>query len=256
MNVETTPISAVPKKISVHWVAFILVGIALLIRATRWRCDPESSVGQLLAACSIAALPKTDQELAEFLLMLPIGALMCAFFRNVVGLPTYGTFTPAILALAFRDSNSLLCVPIILAVLIFGWLIRRTLVRLYLLQVPRAAVLLTFVCLMLLGVIFLSNKLGTPASHYFRLFPLVILTGMIERFWLMEEEEGMRSSFWTLFHTVALAGVIAIVTSWNVIRTQFLEGPEAIGVVLAGQMLLGRYTGFRLTELQRFRSLG
>ncbi|MCX7667168.1 MAG: hypothetical protein N2112_16675, partial [Gemmataceae bacterium] len=103
--------------------------------------------------------------------------------------------------------------------------------------------------------IFVSHQMGTPASGYFRLFPLVILTGMIERFWLMEEEEGMRSSFWTLFHTVALAGAITLLISWETLRKQFLEGPEAIGVVLAGQFLLGRYTGYRLTELYRFRSL-
>lgn len=255
MNDLATQTNFGPRRTSVLWVAVILVGLSLLIRALRWQSDSESTLGKSLWACRVTSLPEADRELAEFLLLLPIGALVCALFRNVVGLPTYGTFTPAILALAFRDSQSLWGVPIILAVLFFGWLIRRSLVNFYLLQVPRAAVLLTFVCLILLGVIFVSHQIGTPASRYFRLFPLVILTGMIERFWLMEEEEGMRSSFWTLFHTVALAGAIALLISWETLRRQFLEGPEAIGVVLAGQFLLGRYTGYRLTELYRFRSL-
>ena len=29
--------------------------------------------------------------------------------------------------------------------------------------------------------------------------------------------------------------------------------PEALGIVVAAQLLLGRYTGFRLSELVRFR---
>jgi hypothetical protein len=33
------------------------------------------------------------------------------------------------------------------------------------------------------------------------------------------------------------------------------EHPEALGLVVAGQLLLGRYTGYRLTELARFREL-
>ena len=29
--------------------------------------------------------------------------------------------------------------------------------------------------------------------------------------------------------------------------------PETLGLVMAGQLLIGRYTGYRLTELFRFR---
>ena len=38
-----------------------------------------------------------------------------------------------------------------------------------------------------------------------------------------------------------------------VVAGTMLRYPELLGVVLAGQVVLGRYTGYRLSELYRFR---
>src|SRR5262245_54048794 len=45
-------------------------------------------------------LPAADRQLVEFLLLLPVAALVCGILRNLVGLHTYGTFAPALLGLA------------------------------------------------------------------------------------------------------------------------------------------------------------
>src|SRR5207249_7512400 len=45
------------------------------------------------------------------------------------------------------------------------------------------------------------------------LFPMVILTGMIERFWTLEVEDGTASSFKTLFGTMIIAATISVVVS-------------------------------------------
>ena len=39
-------------------------------------------------------------------------------------------------------------------------------------------------------------------TRYFSLFPMVILAGMIERFWTLETEDGTASSFKTLLGTM------------------------------------------------------
>jgi hypothetical protein len=85
------------------------------------------------------------------------------------------------------------------------------------------------------------------------IFPMVILTGMIERFWTLEEEDSLRSSIRTLLSTLVIAVCISLVVSRTFVTQHLLRFPETLGLIMAVQLLLGRYTGFRLTELYRFR---
>ena len=50
-----------------------------------------------------------------------------------------------------------------------------------------------------------------------------------------------------------LAGTIALVLSFHTLVHRLFDYPEMIGLMMAGQLLLGRYTGYRLSELLRFR---
>ena len=52
-------------------------------------------------------LPPAEQRLVEFLLLLPVAALIICVFRNVIGLGSFGTFAPALIGLAFRDLQQL-----------------------------------------------------------------------------------------------------------------------------------------------------
>ena len=49
----------------------------------------------------------------------------------------------------------------------------------------------------LIGLIILSNLYGTTTTRYISLFPMVILTGMVERFWTLETEDSTTASFKT-----------------------------------------------------------
>jgi hypothetical protein len=39
----------------------------------------------------------------RLLLALPLGALVVAVFRNLIGVPTFGTFMPVLIAFALRN---------------------------------------------------------------------------------------------------------------------------------------------------------
>jgi hypothetical protein len=82
---------------------------------------------------------------------------------------------------------------------------------------------------------------------------MVILTGMVERFWTLEAEDGTASSFRTLLHTLVISATVALVLSLDAVVRHLFRYPEALGLVMAAQLLIGRYTGYRLTELWRFR---
>jgi hypothetical protein len=142
---------------------------------------------------------------------------------------------------------------VLLGILLFGWMLRRGVHYLQLLQVPRTALMLSLVVCLILGFIILSNRCGISAANSLPLLPLVILTGMIERFWSMEEEEGTAASLQTLFNTLGVASLILILVRYPWVRQEMLSHPEDLGFVMAGQLLIGRYMGYRLTELYRFR---
>ena len=204
-------------------------------------------------AVSLHTLPQAEQQLVEFLLLLPVAALLICTVRNMVGLQTFGTFTPALIGLAFRDLRSWPGVFVFVGVLLLGWLFRRVLNRFHLLQVPRTALMLTMVVSIIIAFVVISNRQHLPATRYISLFPMVILTGMIERFWTLEEEDGTRASFRTLLATLSVAACVSVLVSRVFVSQHMLRYPETVGVVMAALLLLGRYTGYRLTELYRFR---
>ncbi len=82
---------------------------------------------------------------------------------------------------------------------------------------------------------------------------MIILCGMVERFWTLETEDSTSASFRTLFQTMLISTVIALVLSRTAIAQHMFRFPETLGLIMAAQLLIGRYTGYRLMELFRFR---
>jgi hypothetical protein len=214
--------------------------------------DP-SFLHRLLVRLSLYMLPPAEQRLVEFLLLLPVAALIVCLFRNVIGLASFGTFAPALVGLAFRDLHSMPGLAVFVSIVLVGWVLRRVLDSYHLLQVPRTALLLSLVVVVLIGAVVGANLRELPATRYVALFPMIILTGMVERFWTLETEDSTTASFKTLAGTIVIAGSIALLLSLRAIVTHLFRYPETLGLVMAAQLLLGRYTGYRLSELLRFR---
>ena len=215
--------------------------------------EPPSLARQVFTYCSFHALPPAEQRLVQFLLLLPVAAIVVCVCRNIIGVGSFGTFAPALLGLSFRELHSLPGIFVFIAILLVGWLMRRFLDRYHLLQVPRMAVLLSLVVLLLTSCVVLAAHRSIPATRYVSLFPIVILVGMIERFWTLDTEDGTASSFRTLLTTMLIAVAVALVTSLHAVVIHLYRYPETLGVVMAIQLLIGRYTGYRLLELYRFR---
>lgn len=230
--------------------AFLVERVALDTAATS---PVESWPRRLFGWTSFTGLPPTEQHLVEFLLLLPIAALIVCVFRNVIGLASFGTFAPALLGLAFRELTSLPGILVFAVILLAGWLMRRVLDRFHLLQVPRMAVMLSLVVFLLIGAIVTAGHQKMPATSYVSLFPMVILVGMIERFWTLETEDGAGSSFKTLLQTLLIVACISLTLSIHPLVRHLYHYPETLGLVVAVQLLIGRYTGYRLLELYRFR---
>ena len=106
---------------------------------------------------SLFSLPIATQAVYSVLLMIPIGALVILFLRNFVGVKTFGTFMPVLVALAFRETLLVWGIVLFVVIVALGLVIRFYLERLRLLLVPRLTVVLTVVVLLMAGISVLSQ---------------------------------------------------------------------------------------------------
>ena len=86
-------------------------------------------------------------------------------------------------------------------------------------------------------------------------FPIIITAWIVERASITLEEEGAKDCAKELFNTLLAAVIVYFVISSEYIRHIMFAFNELNLVILALIMLLGTYTGYRLTELTRFASL-
>jgi hypothetical protein len=218
--------------------------------------EEESTARALWQKISLEGLGRGERRLVQFLLLLPLAALIVSFVRTVVGVPTFGTFSPALLGLAFLNLQTLHWgLAIFVLIVLVGWGMRHMLEEFHLLQVPRTSALLTLIVTLLIVVVAIASHYNVAATHYISLFPLVILTHLVERFWTVEAEDGTASSFRTLVGTMFVAATVSLALAPEAVSNWMLHYPETLGAVLAAQFVLGRYTGYRLTELYRFGDL-
>lgn len=215
----------------------------------------EGKLATGLLNFSLFNLPIPTQEVYRVLLMVPLGALVIAFMRVVVGVPTFGTFTPILIALAFRETRLGWGVTLFLAILFTGFLARIALANLRLLLVPRLAAMLIIVIGLMLVMSLLSARLGFLQGLSIALFPMVILTMTIERMSIVWEERGSRETAKETLGSLAVAVAGYYVMNHPQLMHLIFNFPELLLVVLAACLLFGSYTGYRVSEVLRFRDL-
>ncbi|MCP1475361.1 hypothetical protein EVS84_17860 [Pseudomonas koreensis] len=203
---------------------------------------------------SLYGLPLQTQQTFMIMVMIPIGVLVILILRNLIGLQTLGTFTPVLIALAFRETQLGFGILLFTVITALGLSLRSYLEHLKLQMLPRLSVVLTFVVVLIAAISLFSHKLGLERGLSVALFPMVILTMTIERLSITWEERGanhaLKVAIGTLF-AASLAHLIMTVPE----LVYFVFTFPAILLILVGFMLaMGRYRGYRLTELVRFKA--
>ncbi len=211
----------------------------------------DSFVGRI----SLLHLPVQTQSVYEVLLLVPFGILVIVLLRNFIGLSSFGTFAPVLIALAFRETELLKGILLFMLIVSLGLVFRFYLERLRLLLVPRLAAVVTIVVLLMTAISLLSERMGTETGLSVSLFPMVIISMVIERMSIVWEERGAATSIREGLGSLLMASLAYLVISIDVLEYWVTVFPEVNLIVLGLIVALGRYTGFRLTELFRFRQL-
>jgi PKD repeat protein len=191
------------------------------------------------------------------ILMLPVIATILAFARQVIGIKAFGLLTPAMTCVSFLVMGLRYGIIVFIAILIAGTATRFILRKLRLLYLPRMALVLTSISLALLVLLGLGAVSTNDRTSIlsFSIFPALILTILAEDFIAAQFKSGLRVALTITAWTLALATVSYVIVSSEIFRTLILSYPEIILLAIPINIVLGQWSGLRLTEYFRFREL-
>jgi hypothetical protein len=191
----------------------------------------------------------------NFILVIPLIAFFLVIIRNVIGLETFGTFSPMLLSLAFL-STGLQWGFVVFAIIVgLGVGLRFVLQRLRLHLVSRVAILIAVVAVSMVGLIVLGAALGVGALLHASIFPMVIMANTIENFSNTQLERGTTEALRLTGNTLLVATCSYLGIEESGLKPLVLTFPELLIGVIGVELLLGRWRGLRLLEYVRFYGL-
>ena len=204
---------------------------------------------------SLYQLPLQTQQIYRVLMMVPLGVLIILALRTFIGIHTFGTFTPVLISLAFRETEVIWGIVLFTFITAMGLIVRSYLEHLKLLLLPRLGIILTVVVVVMAITSIVTFKLGMERGLSIALFPMVILTMTIERMSIVWEERGAGEAL-----TAGIGSLFAAVLAYFAMEDALVQYivftfPGTLLLVMAAMILIGRYRGYRLSELFRFQAL-
>src|SRR3954454_14391320 len=208
---------------------------------------PPSALAMLLTS---GPLPPSQGAL---LAGLALGATLVVAMRQLVGVHTFGTFAPVLLALTYVSTG--LPVGLLVTVVVCGLAVavEPLIRRLRLPRVARLAVLIGAVTMVIAGneALFGADDNSVVGAA----FPVVVLAALIERFWECREEDGLSAALTGWLVTIAVAVAVSLVLGLPGGRAARETPPLQLGAILTALcILVGRYRGLRVSEFLRFRA--
>ncbi len=215
----------------------------------------EESDNYALLDFSIYALPVEQQGSFKGLLLIPVATFVVVVLRILVGIKTSGTFMPVLIAIAFLQTTLMVGLLIFLTLVSVGLWIRSWLSHLNLLLVARVSAVVIVVILLMAILAVFSYKMGLDQALTVTFFPAIILSWTVERMSILWEEEGGREVLVQGSGSLFVAVLAYLVMSVPLVEHLTFNFPELLLSLLGVVLLFGKYTGYRLSELYRFRDM-
>lgn len=196
-----------------------------------------------------AVLSGVSVETIVLLLLLPLVVSVVAATRHFIGFRGFGILIPATISVVLAATGIINGILVFVTILLVATFARIVLRKLKLQYLPRMAVVLWFVCLGVLGMIFIFP---TTIS----IFPILILILLAENFIEVQIERSFREAVQLTLETLIIALIGWFILSLKSLQQFALTRPEIVILLpLVFNIILGRFTGLRLFEHWRFRRL-
>ena len=190
-----------------------------------------------------------------FLLLLPLGALIVAIFKNVIGVQTFGVFLPALIGFAFIEMGILAGILFFSGVILLISILGIPLGRWQLLYTPKIVILLSAVTIFCLISIRIFQEYGWVDPSAALLFPVIILTMVADKFARKVEEESLSKAISVYAQTIFVTIFCSWILGSSLIQNLFIEHPELLISIIGIGLFLGKWIGLRVSEYSRFSAL-
>jgi len=227
-----------------NWLFGVLLLLPTLVMIGKYPLFPTSAA--FTSWFSLADLPKHVQTHAEYMLFVPLSAVIVAFFRLTLGIPVLSLFRPILTAIAFR----MMGVPtglLFLALVLGTIVVMRPLLkgRHYYARVP---VLLSIVAsFMVVPLMLVRYSHGLWLQHL-AYFPLISLALICEAFTKTLDEKGTAEAAWPTLNTVIVGMFINFIATFHGTLHLLLRFPELLFLQIGVVLLIERYLHFEVFE--------
>ena len=189
-------------------------------------------------------------------LILPIIVTMIAFFRQVIGIKAFGIYTPAIITFALLATNQIKYgITIFVTVIAVGTFTRFILKKFRLLYLPRVAIMITIVGFSILLLLFVGGTYDRTGLASVSIFPIIIMITLVEKFVAVQIEKGGRAAVILSIETLIISVIGYYIASWPALIGLVLAAPWISVLTIPINVILGKWTGLRLSEYFRFRQI-
>lgn len=223
-----------------------------IINAESGRVSIWNSISYLVSFMITKGIPSNTIVL---LLMLPVIVTIIAFLKQVVGITTFGLYTPSIITLSFLALGLKFGLTILVIIIFTGAVLRKALDRFRLLHIPRIAIVLTISTFIILLMLAFGTYMGISQIATIAVFPMLIMTTLAEKFVSAMGGKGFFSAMLLMLETTVVSLICYWVVEWQFLQNLILGHPEIILLLIFVNYVLGRWTGLRLMEYVRFREV-
>jgi transglutaminase-like putative cysteine protease len=246
--------------------ANVINGVPMVEEARKWELKPlqltQSTYEDLswwrhllVAAWVRAVRAQVPLQALTLILVLPVIAAIIVVVRTVIGVETFGTFSPVIVSLAFLTTGLRWGAAIFAVIVGVGAFVRALLQHVRLQLVARLAILIAVVAGVMAGLTVLGASFGIGALMNVSIFPMVIMSNVIENFTTSQAEFGTREAVRLTINTLGLAAICYLAIEGTSLQSLLLAFPELLLGAIAIDVGLGKWRGLRLLEYLRFFDL-
>lgn len=189
-------------------------------------------------------------------LLFPLVASLIAASRHIIGLRGFGIYIPAVLAVALVSTGITEGLAIFGAIVVVAIFSKKFLRKTKLSYLPRTAMLLWLISMGIFAVLLLSPTFGLVSLMSINIFPILILVLLSENFLDAQSRSKQSEAIALTVETLALAFASSLLLRWDIMQKFALTEPELLIFTIAlMNIIIGKFTGLRIKEWFRFRSL-
>jgi len=229
----------------------IALVIFLFLAAFFWRVSSVLAQSKVIDGAIASGV---EAQTIVMLLLLPLLATLVSVMHYILGVSGYGIFVPTMIAVALSATG------IAGGLILFGAILSISILSNFLLKKlklhfwPARALGLVLISTGVFWLMVGSVKLKMVDIGNISIFPVLFMILLAEEFTRTQLIKSKKEAIKLTVGTLGLAILGSVVMEWREVQRMVLTYPVVIiAVTVVINLMVGNYTGIRLTEIKRFK---